>query len=565
MLLDRLSLKEKLWLLTTVALISLCATVVVGAIASSSLSRSTSDLSNKYLVALSTVASARNDLSRSNAFVFKFVNEVRSGQTNDTLKEKMGQIRTALTQTTKKSKEADDALALAGASMDRTAKEKPVLLQDISASYEKTMSESLDAILSDVTIGGMMLMSTEEDYSKAELFFNNFEKAVKDSVFENAQKANQLAQRAQWMLIAAGIIGLLVFSTIAILTIAGIRNASQKCLEFTSRVAEGDLETKLLVKNRRDEFGKIVFALEKMQSRLQEKANAAVQIAEGNLAVEIQPASDRDKLGTALIDMRNNLQSMVQGIKIAFEKVATDMSSLKKTSNSLHEISQEQAASLQQISSSVAEVNQRVRLNTQTTEQASQQAKAVRENAQQGKLKMETLAQAISHMHTSSKNVSKVIKTIDDIAFQTNLLALNASVEAARAGQHGKGFSVVANEVRNLANRSAKAASESGDLIQDSLKTVAAGLTLTQETTQSYQVVFDEMNSVTHEIITVNDASKQQSEELGQVSQGISHLGNSTTNTAAFAENVASTAANTFQNVCEVETLLSRFKVSNNH
>ena len=119
-------------------------------------------------------------------------------------------------------------------------------------------------------------------------------------------------------------------------------------------------------------------------------------------------------------------------------------------------------------------------------ENATQLSEAAKNAADKGSLQMTEMVEAISQISNSSEEITKIIKTIDDIAFQTNLLALNAAVEAARAGIHGKGFAVVAEEVRNLAARSAKAAGETASLIETSAQKVANGTTIATETSENF-------------------------------------------------------------------------------
>ena len=153
---------------------------------------------------------------------------------------------------------------------------------------------------------------------------------------------------------------------------------------------------------------------------------------------------------------------------------------------------------------------------------------------------MGLLNTAINEINGSSKQIAKIIKVIDEIAFQTNLLALNAAVEAARAGEHGKGFAVVAEEVRNLAQRSASAAKDTAQLIEDSGKKVDAGVDLTKKVEASLKEIVKNVKKVTNLVNEIANASQEQSEGVGQVGQAISQMDQITQQNAANAEETAS-------------------------
>ena len=153
---------------------------------------------------------------------------------------------------------------------------------------------------------------------------------------------------------------------------------------------------------------------------------------------------------------------------------------------------------------------------------------------------MGMLNTAINEISGSSKQIANIIKVIDEIAFQTNLLALNAAVEAARAGEHGKGFAVVAEEVRNLAQRSASAAKDTAQLIEDSGKKVNVGVDLTKKVEASLKEIVKNVKKVTNLVNEIANASQEQSEGVGQVGKAIAQMDQVIQQNAANAEETAS-------------------------
>ena len=192
--------------------------------------------------------------------------------------------------------------------------------------------------------------------------------------------------------------------------------------------------------------------------------------------------------------------------------MANGADQLSDSSQALSQGSTEQAANIEEIVSSMTEVEAQTKTNADNADQADTIAKVARRDAMEsGNEKMKQMIAAMQEVDTSSKQVAKIIKTIDDIAFQTNLLALNAAVEAARAGHHGKGFAVVAQEVRNLAGRSAKAARETADLIESTVRMVELGVQTVNLTARAFAEMLDGNRNMTNLIAEIAISSNEQS------------------------------------------------------
>ncbi|MGR3699984.1 MAG: methyl-accepting chemotaxis protein, partial [Roseovarius sp.] len=236
--------------------------------------------------------------------------------------------------------------------------------------------------------------------------------------------------------------------------------------------------------------------------------NASIEKVRANVrsvVSEIRTLSDSIVAGnldvqTDLSKFKGEYRSLIESFEQAFsslngafaviseqvDQVATTVNQVAHSSQTLSTNSQVASASVEEVSASVNQTDQQVRANSEATQKASQFVTSAVGLADQGAAKIKDMVTAMHGIKTSSQDIAKIIKVIDEIAFQTNLLALNAAVEAARAGQHGRGFAVVAQEVRNLAGRSAKAARETSDLIEDASNRVNAGVRIADETSEAF-------------------------------------------------------------------------------
>ena len=358
--------------------------------------------------------------------------------------------------------------------------------------------------------------------------------------------------------IFVALILLAVLAGVVFLVVRPIVNDVRLGVRFAETISLGDLSERLQLV-RQDEIGQLGQALDGMADSLQAKARIADQIAQGNLAVEVQLASDNDQLGHALQGMTANLNEVLSQVSAAGEHIASCALQVADSSHSLSQSATEAAASMEEITASMTEMASQTSLNAENAEQANKLSDNARSGATQGAELMEKMLAAIWDINASSEDISKIIKVIDEIAFQTNLLALNAAVEAARAGQHGKGFAVVAEEVRTLAARSAKAAKETAELIENSVAKTRNGTELADKTSVALQTIVDGATKVSDLVAEISMASNEQAQGFSQVNLGLNQIDGVTQQNTANAEESAAAAQELTGQAERMQQMLARF------
>ncbi|MGE3277729.1 MAG: methyl-accepting chemotaxis protein [Vicinamibacterales bacterium] len=229
-------------------------------------------------------------------------------------------------------------------------------------------------------------------------------------------------------------------------------------------------------------------------------------------------------------------------LAVGAEQVALAAGQVSTAGQSLAEGASEQAASLEETSASMEEIAATGRQNAEHTQEASALIADVNHRMREGDVALDGMVTSMAAIKESSDRISKIMKTIDEIAFQTNLLALNAAVEAARAGEAGMGFSVVADEVRTLAQRCAQAARDTAGLIEESITRASEGNTRVQDVASSIRGIGESLGRVSSLVQQVSSASEEQSSGTTQVNQAVHMMEKVTQTIAASAEESAAAA-----------------------
>ena len=278
---------------------------------------------------------------------------------------------------------------------------------------------------------------------------------------------------------------------------------------------------------------------------LQQAVGLSRRVAAGDLSErpEQKRGDEVGQLLSSLREMNGNLRNIVANVRQGTDSIVVASGEIAEGNQDLSSRTEQQAGALEETASAMEQLIATVRKNADNAHEASRLAASASSIASEGGAVVSRVVDTMTEINGSSRKIVDIISVIDSIAFQTNILALNAAVEAARAGEQGRGFAVVASEVRSLAQRSASAAKEIKQLIDDSVSKVNAGSALVEQAGSTMTRVVESVQHVNAIVNEISVASNEQSAGIGQVNDAIGQLDGMTQQNAALVEQAAAAAA----------------------
>lgn len=350
----------------------------------------------------------------------------------------------------------------------------------------------------------------------------------------------------------------------------GITQPVKELEQAARAMARGEFSAVRVAYDSRDELGSLAGDIRSMVKTLtdvlQNETYILNEMAEGNFSVHSEKdeyyIGEFEQLMRSMKKISRGLSELLLQISRSADNVAAGSEQVSSGSQNLAQGTTEQAASVEELTGMMSEISDQAYRNSRDAQEASEKAQMVKENATESSRSMQEMVKAMAEISGKSDEIRKIVKTIEDFSFQTNILALNAAVEAARAGDRGKGFSVVANEVRSLANQSSAASKSTAALIQSSLQAVENGRRIANETDNALAEVVSGIDNVSELLFHITDASSKQFDANRQVTENINLISEVVQTNSATAEECAAASEELASQAQLLKELVSHFKLA---
>lgn len=411
----------------------------------------------------------------------------------------------------------------------------------------------------DAKYSGIASISTdmlEDNTGTAKVSFNGETYFVGYAPIEGAEGWS-IAVATRWAPVVStmSVLGLVVLGVAVlaavVVSLNGSRFVKRICTPITltadrlTAFANGDLSSPAPTTDMGGEIQDMADALGVMVTTLTgcigDIRNVLTSMADGDLTVKpaVEYKGELSEIKTSLDMISVSLNKTMGEVARSANEVKEGANQLADGSTQLSQNAITQAAAVEEITSTIMDIAKKTDANAQNVSHALETVENTNQQAEQGARSMGEMLEAIREIESSSREISNIMKVIDDIAFQTNILSLNAAIEAARAGEAGKGFAVVADEVRNLAGKSADAAKQTGELIERSISAVNRGAELAGVTSDVLHGIVSGVGDISKVMSGIAEANDEQTAAIGQISGAMENVNGAIHNTTATAEQSA--------------------------
>lgn len=447
---------------------------------------------------------------------------------------------------------------------------------ELLEAFENSITEAM-------TMQQEILKAAETDSLQAQaMLLNEYQPLVQEAVdtlikisAEEEKKAeeNYLSTVKMQELLVAAQIGMAAAALVITILLStyltrSITKPLRQLEDAAEKIVNGDFDINVTYESK-DEMGSLTKSFKNMtfilESVISDASRLLSEMADGNFDVRTK-AEDKyvGNLQSLLISIRKlnkDLSITLGQINQSADQVASGSGQVSNGAQALAQGATEQAASVEELASTITNISHQVNTTAENAMEARTRSNTAGDEAEVCNNQMRDMIEAMEEIAHSSNEISKIIKTIEDIAFQTNILALNAAVEAARAGEAGKGFAVVAEEVRSLAGKSSVASKNTAELIENSVSAVSRGSKLANSTAQSLIQVVEHVRSASSKVDEIASAAEEQAGAIEQVTLGVDQISSVVQTNSATAEQSAAASQELSEQSTMLKNLVAKFKL----